>query len=94
MAQALHPQLYGWGCLLKLEVPCSHCAAVSALSSCNQPTTDACACMDGLTLRTGDVQESMSQYRTLVNMGADRPGSLAEQQLAERVNTMQSVRQS
>ena len=34
----------------------------------------------------------MSQYRTLVNMGADRPGSLASQQLAERVNTMQSVR--
>ncbi len=36
----------------------------------------------------------MSQYRTLVNMGADRPGSLAAQQLAERVNTMQSVRRS
>ncbi len=34
----------------------------------------------------------MSQYRTLVNMGADRLGSLAAQQLAERVNTMQSVR--
>ena len=36
----------------------------------------------------------MSQYRTLVNMGADRPGSLAAQQLAERVNTMQTVRRA
>ena len=34
----------------------------------------------------------MLQYRTLINMGASRPGSLAAQQLAELVPAKQTVR--
>ena len=34
----------------------------------------------------------MQQYRTLIEMGAGHPGSLADQQLTQLVNQMQTAR--